>query len=138
MEYGVYVQHTSEGNMIMLCLYFDDILLTGSCSDEIMKLKNVLMDEFEMTGLRNMVYFLGMEILNSEKGIILHQLKYKLELLKSFELTNCKTTITAAETNHKLDFDVEGDDVNATIFKQSVDSLRYLYNTRPEICMQLE
>ena len=30
MEYGVYVQHTSEGNMILVCLYVDDILLTGS------------------------------------------------------------------------------------------------------------
>ena len=28
MEYGVYVQHTSEGNMILVFLYVDDILLT--------------------------------------------------------------------------------------------------------------
>ena len=40
----------------------------------------VLMNEFEMTDLGNTLYFLGMEILYSEKGIILHQLKYELEL----------------------------------------------------------
>ena len=26
MEYGVYVQQTSEGNMILICFYVDDIL----------------------------------------------------------------------------------------------------------------
>ncbi|XP_050875774.1 uncharacterized mitochondrial protein AtMg00810-like [Lathyrus oleraceus] len=133
MEYGVYVQHTSEGNMILVCLYIDDLLLIGSCSDEIMRFKKVLMNEFEMTGLGIMVYFLGMEILYSEKGIILHQLKYKLELLKRFELLNCTDVVTPSETYHKLDSDPEDDDVDATTFKLLFGSLRYLCNTRPYI-----
>lgn len=88
MKYDVYVQHTSKSNMILMCLYNDDILLTGSCSDEIVKFKKVLMIEFDMTDLGNMVHFQGMGILYSDKGIILHQLKYELELLKRFELIN--------------------------------------------------
>ncbi|XP_050876428.1 uncharacterized mitochondrial protein AtMg00810-like [Lathyrus oleraceus] len=118
----------------MVYLYVDDILLTGSCSDEIMKFKKVLMNEFEMTDMGNVVYFLGTMIMYSKKGIILHQLKYELVLLKRFKLTNYKTAITPAELNHKLDSDVEGDDVDATTFKQLVDSLRYLCNTRTDIC----
>ncbi|XP_058732763.1 uncharacterized mitochondrial protein AtMg00810-like [Vicia villosa] len=134
MEYGVYVQHTFGGNMILVCLYVDDILLAGSYCDDIVKFKKVPMNEFEMTGLGKLVYSLGMEILYSEKGIILHQLKYELELLKRFELTNCKSAVTPIETNHKLDSDDEGDDIDATTFKQLVYSLRYLCNTRPDIC----
>ncbi|XP_050901733.1 uncharacterized mitochondrial protein AtMg00810-like [Lathyrus oleraceus] len=133
MEYGVYVQHTSKGNMILVCLYVDDILLIISCSYEIMKFKKMVMNEFEMSDLGNMVYFLGMKIMYSEKGIILHRLNYKLELLKRFELTNYKIAITPTETNHKLDSNIEGDDVDATTFKQSVGSLRYLYNTIHDI-----
>lgn len=95
MEYGVYIQHTSDSNMIRVCLYVDVILLTWSYSYEIAKFKKMLMNEFE--------------------------------------LTNCKSAITLAETNHKLDFDVEDDDVDAITFKQLIDSLRYLYNTRPDI-----
>ncbi|XP_050909674.1 uncharacterized protein LOC127123506 [Lathyrus oleraceus] len=71
----------------------------------------------------------GGELMYLDKGIILHKLKYELELLEIFELTNCKSAIIPAETNHKLDSDVEGDDVDATTFKQLVGSLRYLYNT---------
>lgn len=64
-----------------------------------------------------MIYFLGLEILYSEKGIILHLLKYELELLKRFKLRNCKTAITLAEINHKLNSDVEGDNIDAITFK---------------------
>ncbi|XP_058740875.1 uncharacterized mitochondrial protein AtMg00810-like [Vicia villosa] len=119
--------------MILVCLYVDDILLTGSCPNDIIKFKEVLMNELEMTDLGNMVYFLGMEIMYSEKGILLHQLKYELELLKRFKLQKCKVVVTPSETNHKLDSDSDGDSVDATTFKQLVGSLRYLCNTRPDI-----
>lgn len=46
--------------------------------------------------------------------------------MKRFELMNCKSAITPPETNHKLAYDVEGDDVDAKNFKQLVGSLRYL------------
>ncbi|XP_050888546.1 uncharacterized protein LOC127093655 [Lathyrus oleraceus] len=80
----------------------------------------------------------GMKILYSEKGIILHQLKYELELLKRFKLKNYKTAITPAETNHKVDSDIEGDNVDVRIFKQLADSLRYLCNIKPDICYTVE
>lgn len=63
------------------------------------------MKAFDITNLGNMVYFLEMEILHTGKGIIVNQLKYKLELLKRFELMNCKSAVTPTEINHKLDSD---------------------------------
>lgn len=69
------------------------------------------MSAFDMTGLRNMIYFLWMEILHSKKGIIVHQPKYELELPKRFKSMNCKSTVTPIETNHKLDSDDDGEDV---------------------------
>ncbi|XP_050910014.1 uncharacterized mitochondrial protein AtMg00810-like [Lathyrus oleraceus] len=117
----------------MVCLYVDDILLTGSYEHEIAKFKKVLMNEFEITDLRKMTYFLGMKFMYSENGIILHQLKYELELLKRFELLNYKVVVTPVETNRKLDSNSEGDNADATTFNQLVGSLRYLCNTRPDI-----
>lgn len=117
MEYGVYVKHTSEGNVILVCLYVDDILLTGSCTFEINKFKKVMMNEFDMIDLRDVVYFLGMNTLHSRKRNIMHKLKYELVWLKMFELMNCKSTVIHVETNHKLDSDDDGEDVDATTFK---------------------
>lgn len=125
----MYVQHTTNGNLILVCLYVDDILLTGSCTSKINKFKKVLMNAFDMVGLGNMVYCLGMEILHSDKGINVHQ-QYELEFLKRFNLMNCKLAVTPAETNHKLNYDVDGEDVDVTTYEQLVCSMRYMCNTR--------
>lgn len=64
----------------------------------------------------------------------MHQLKYELELLKRFELMNYKSSVTPVEINHKLDSDVDGEDVDAITFKQLIGRLIYLCNTGPDIC----
>ncbi|XP_050876924.1 ribosome biogenesis protein ERB1-like [Lathyrus oleraceus] len=53
-----------------------------------------------------------------KKKVWLKPMKEELEFLKRFELLNCKAVVTPSETNHKLDSDHEGDDINATTFKQ--------------------
>ncbi|KAI5425114.1 hypothetical protein KIW84_031060 [Lathyrus oleraceus] len=50
-----------------------------------------------------------------------------------FELLNYKVVVTPSETNHNLDSDSEGDDIDVTTFKQLVSSLRYLCNIRHAI-----
>ena len=55
--------------MILVCLYVDDILLTGSSEQEIVEFKKVSMNAFEMTGLGKMSFFLGMEFIYSEVGL---------------------------------------------------------------------
>ena len=92
------------------------------------------MNVFEMTDLGKMSFFLGIKFMYPEKGIILHQMKYELELLKRFKLKNSKVSITLADTNQKLNSHSDAEDVDATIFKQLVGSLRYMCNTRPDIC----
>lgn len=92
MKYGVYVHHRSNSNIILVCLYVGNILLIGSCSYEIAKSNKVLMNEFDMIDLGNMIYFLGMKSMYSNKGSILHQVKYELELLKEFKLQVCNHT----------------------------------------------
>lgn len=87
-----------------------------------------------MIDLGNMVYFRGVDIQHSNKGIIVHQLKYELKLLNRFELMNHKSLVTPVETKHKLDYDVNGEDVDATNFKQLIGSPRYMCYTRSNIC----
>ncbi|XP_050918821.1 uncharacterized protein LOC127136281 [Lathyrus oleraceus] len=89
--------------------------LTKSYTSEINKFNKVLMNAFDITDLENM-------------------LKCELELLKRFELMNCKPTITHAEANHNLDSDVNGEGVDAITLKQLVGCLRYMCNTIPNIC----
>ncbi|CAJ2657083.1 unnamed protein product [Trifolium pratense] len=132
-EYGVYVQK-STSSIILICLYVDDLLVTGSDIAKIEKFKTVMMTEFEMTDLGEISYFLGIEFLKTSKGLMLHQRKYAGEILKRFNMSDCTYAITPMETNLKLEKNESEDAVDPTMFKQIVGSLRYLCNSRPDIC----
>ncbi|XP_050918376.1 uncharacterized protein LOC127135785 [Lathyrus oleraceus] len=51
-----------------------------------------------------------------KQKVWLKNMKEELELLKKFELINCKAAVTPADKNQKLDSDFDGDDVDATTF----------------------
>lgn len=59
----------TPNNIIMICLYVDDLLITGSHPPKLESLKTKMKKEFEMTNLGRLSYTLGMEFVNQiEKG----------------------------------------------------------------------
>jgi len=134
VEFGVYVQKLSDGETMITCLYVDDLLITDSSTSEIEKPKKKLKQEFEMTDLVELSFFLGMEFVKLKIGIVMYQKKYIGELLDKFEMKDCNTVSNPSETNSKLDECTEEEKVDSTMFRQIVGSLRYLCNSRPDIC----
>eukprot|EP00253_Pinus_taeda_P006575 PITA_06575 len=60
-------------SLIILVLYVDDLILTGSDPNLISHVKFSLKKKFEMTDLGNLHYFLGPQVLQSKEGISLSQ-----------------------------------------------------------------
>jgi hypothetical protein len=87
-----------------------------------------------MTDLGELSFFLGMEFVKIKDGIVMHQQKYITELLEKFELNNCNSATNPSETNSKLSECSEMEKVDPTLFRQMVGSLRYVCNSRPDIC----
>ncbi|XP_057991842.1 retrovirus-related Pol polyprotein from transposon TNT 1-94 isoform X2 [Hevea brasiliensis] len=71
----------SEVGLILLVVYVDDIVITGSDSAGISSLKTFLQTQFQTKNLGLLKYFLGIEVMRSKKGIFLSQRKYVLDLL---------------------------------------------------------
>ena len=71
VEYGVYVK--KETSVILICLYVDDLLVTNSDLKGIEFFKAQMTQEFDMTDLGTLAYFLGLEFVTASKGILLHQ-----------------------------------------------------------------
>ena len=63
------------------------------------------------------------------KGIFLNQGKYAVEILKIFDMLDCK----AMDTNLKLLSDETLELVDMTQYRQIIGSLMYLTNTRSDI-----
>jgi hypothetical protein len=133
-EHGVYVKGSNHRDIMMICLYVDDLLITGSDKTVLEKFKADIMKEFEMTDLGELSYFLGMEFTKTTRGCFLHQKKYVADILKRFHMSNCNPAITPMETGVKLSKNSEDELVDPTLYKQIIGSLRYLCNTRIDLC----
>ncbi|RHN81694.1 putative RNA-directed DNA polymerase [Medicago truncatula] len=72
VEFGVYDQKLSDGGIVIICLYVDDLLITGSSISEIVKVKEKLKLEFEMTDLGELSFFLGMEFVKLKVGMMMY------------------------------------------------------------------
>ena len=55
-----------------MCLYVDDLLVTGSSEKLISKFKLQMLIEFEMSDLGKLNYFLGIEFTKTEDGVLMH------------------------------------------------------------------
>ncbi|MCI16965.1 copia-type polyprotein, partial [Trifolium medium] len=119
--------------IIIICLYVDDLLITGSRTAEIESVKDKLKCEFGMTDLGELSFFLGMKFFKAKDGIVMHQQKYIGELLEKFEMNSCNSVSNPSETNSKLDDCKEMEKVDSTMFRQMVGSLRYVCNNMPLI-----
>src|SRR5882672_4549529 len=69
-----------NGSLMIIVLYVDDLLITGSSQAEIACLKDAMNHAFSMTYLGLLSQFLGLEIAQTKAGIKLHQSKYALYL----------------------------------------------------------
>nr|KYP46744.1 Retrovirus-related Pol polyprotein from transposon TNT 1-94 [Cajanus cajan] len=136
VEYGIY-SRIENGEVLIICLYVDDLLITGSNIKMIEEFKRRMKVQFEMTDLGRLSYFIGMEFTYSKKGILLHQSKYAKDVLKKFRMSECNAATTPIEANLKLDKDADGKSVNATLYRQMVGCLRYLCCSRPDICFSV-
>lgn len=122
-----------ENEPLILVLYVDNIFLTGS-SRLIKNCKKNLPTKFDMKDLGQMHYFLGLEVWQQKGEIFLGQGRYATKILKRFRMQDCRSMATPMITNWKKIDASKDKDVDTTLYRQLIESLMYLVNTRPDIC----
>ncbi|KAL0356000.1 UNVERIFIED_CONTAM: Retrovirus-related Pol polyprotein from transposon TNT 1-94 [Sesamum radiatum] len=95
--------------------------------------KKVMAQEFEMSDMGLMSYYLGLEVKQRSDGIFISQEAYARETLKKFKMKECNPVTTPIECGVKLSKDDGARKVDSTTFRSLVGSLRYLTCTRPDI-----
>ena len=105
-----------DDELVILLIYVDDLFLSGN-EKHIVECKKKLVEEFEMKDLGLMHYFLGLEVWQNPEGIFLNQEKYVVEILKIFNMLECKAMSTAMDTNMKLLVDESPELVDVTRYR---------------------
>ncbi|KAJ9557664.1 hypothetical protein OSB04_012278 [Centaurea solstitialis] len=129
---GLFTRTTAAGSILLL-LYVDDMIITGSDSTGIASLKQSLSSAFEMKDLGKLHYFLGLEVLSDVSGTYLCQAKYISDLLSKAGLSDTKVASTPLEYNLHLTPSAGTPLQDPTRYRQLVGSLVYLTVTRPDI-----
>ena len=78
-DHTLFLKHR-QGKVTTLNVYVDDMIITGDDTEEISRLQEQLVAEFEMKNLGGLKYILGIEVTRSQRGIFLSQRKYVLDL----------------------------------------------------------
>ncbi|KAH9679872.1 hypothetical protein KPL71_026314 [Citrus sinensis] len=123
-EHALYVKEKDE-DILIVCLYVDDLIFTGSDPSLFEELKRVMIKEFEMTNIGLMTYYLGIEVKQKEECIFISQESDAKEILKRFKMNDCKPISTPVECGVKLSKHDEVEDIDPTFFKSLVGSLHY-------------
>jgi len=92
-------------NIILVQVYVDDIIFGSTNQKLCEQFVAVMQGEFEMSMMGELNYFLGVQIKQLNHGTFLNQTKYCKELLKKFNMENCKEISTLMATNCYLDSD---------------------------------
>ena len=132
-EATLYLKKEGDEVQLVISLYVDDMLVTGSNTSLLAKFKKEMEDVFEMSDLGMMNYFLGMEIQQDNLGIFLSQKKYAIDVLKRFKLESCKEVATPLAQNERISKN-DGEKLeDPSVFRSLVGSLLYLTATRPDL-----
>ncbi|WVZ25754.1 hypothetical protein V8G54_004298 [Vigna mungo] len=137
VEHNLYVKQDEGDHILVVCLYVDDLFVTGSSIKEIEELKSLMKTEFEMTAMGKLNYFLGMEFFETSAGLLMHQRKYTKDILRRFHMDQCNKAETPLETNKRLRSNMNEESVDETLYKQMIGSLRFLFNSRPDIVFEV-
>ena len=123
-----------EGHCVLLLVYVDDVLVTGSSTELIARTKIDLKGRFEMTDSGKCAFVLGIELVDNDDGsVTMCQRRYINDILKRFGMDDCKAVISPTDISTKLLPSDAPTKVDAP-FREAVGALMHLMTaTRPDI-----
>eukprot|EP00261_Vitis_vinifera_P031878 XP_019073121.1 PREDICTED: uncharacterized protein LOC109121886 [Vitis vinifera] len=106
--------------ILILLVYVDDIIITGTDCGLITNLQRLLHTTFHMKDLGQFTYFLGLEVHHRASGIFVNQHKYIQDLIALDGLENTFSIDTPMEVNVKYRKDEEDLLDDPTLYRRLV------------------
>ncbi|GJR08848.1 hypothetical protein Tco_0791500 [Tanacetum coccineum] len=88
---------------------------------------------FKMSMMGKITFFVGLQILQSSRGIFINQSKYALESLKKYGIESSDPMDTPMVEKSKLDKDTQGKAIDPTYYRVMIGTLMYLITSRPDL-----
>ncbi|KAM2898087.1 hypothetical protein COP2_007657 [Malus domestica] len=91
------------GKLVILLLYVDDIIITGSNPTVIQSVINTLHEVFDLKDMGKLAYFLGLQVSYKSNGdIFVNQSKYVKYLIHKAAMDDCKPCSTSCKPRNQV------------------------------------
>jgi hypothetical protein len=124
--------------IVYLLLYVDDIVLTASSQQLLLRVIAALKKEFAMKDLGPLHHFLGISVQRQKDSVLLSQRQYTLDILARHGMSDCKPCSTPVDTCAKVSADGGPPIADPTSYRSLVGALQYLTFTRPDIAYAVQ
>jgi hypothetical protein len=71
-----------DNNFLLIQIYVDDIIFGGSSHVVVSNFQEIMEKEFHMSKMRELTFFLGIQVKHIKQGTFVHQAKYIKDLIK--------------------------------------------------------
>nr|GEZ01937.1 ribonuclease H-like domain, reverse transcriptase, RNA-dependent DNA polymerase [Tanacetum cinerariifolium] len=132
LEQAIYTK-TSKDSTLLIGVYVDDLIITGTPKKEIDEFKAQMEEKFEMSNLRLLAYYLGIEVTQTNGDISIKQSAYAKKILKEAGIIDCNETLIPMDPGTRLTKVTEGTMVNSTEYQSLIGCLRYMLHTRLDL-----
>ncbi|GJZ29117.1 zinc finger, CCHC-type containing protein [Tanacetum coccineum] len=132
LEQAVYTKKSKTSTLIV-GVYVDDLIITGTPRKEIDLFKSQMKDKFEMSDLGLLAYYLGIEVTQKGGEITIKQTGYINKILKDSNMMESNDTKIPMDPGTKLVKAEDGNSIDATYYRSLIGCLRYLLHTRPDL-----
>jgi hypothetical protein len=116
----------------------DDIIFAGSSHSLVSSFQKIMENEFQISMMGELNFFLGIQVKEMKKGTFVHQAKYTNDLIKKFNMTELKPVSTPMSSAMSLGPDEDGEAVDQREYRSMIGSLLYLTATRSDIQFIME
>nr|GFA83870.1 copia protein [Tanacetum cinerariifolium] len=119
-----------NGNELLLIqIYVGDIIFAASTPEICDLFSKIMCSKFKM----QILFFLGLQISQSPRGIFIKKSKYALESLKKYGFKSCDPVGTPMVEKSKLHEDKEGKAVDPSHYRGRIGTLLYLTANRHDL-----
>jgi hypothetical protein len=120
-------------DFLLVQIYVDDIIFGGSSHTLVSRFQEMMENEFQMSMMGELTFFLGIQVKQTKEDIFIHQAKYTKDLMKKFNIAELKPVSTPMSMVAVLDLDENDEAVDQREYRSMIDSLLYLTATRLDI-----
>nr|GEW23764.1 ribonuclease H-like domain, reverse transcriptase, RNA-dependent DNA polymerase [Tanacetum cinerariifolium] len=118
---------------LLIGVYVDDLIVTGTSKKEIKSFEYQMQEQFKMSDLGLLAYYLGIEVTQKWGEILIKQTGYATKILKDTRMLDCNDAKIPMEPELKLKKLSKKKFIDPTEYRSIIGCLRHLLHTRPDL-----